>query len=97
MTQLDKALESASPVAKVAGLWLSTQTGIPSIGPVHGIQLTNIRLAAGKLLLEEPNAVVRMDVTAFLRALELVIQVEAVHQGAIIGMFERWVEAQDGG
>ena len=96
MTPLDAALKLATPQAQVAGLWLAAHSGIPSIGPVQGMQLLDIRLKAWELLQHEPDPIARADVAAFINALDLVINVELVHQGAIIGMFERWVEDPDG-
>ena len=95
MSQLDKAREIATPQAQVTGLWLGLHLEIPSISPQQGELLSRISQATAQHLFNEHDRTVRREVFAFLAALDLVIQVEMVHQAVVIDQLAKLAETPD--
>ena len=85
MTLLDKAKEAVpSQVAQVVGMWLGTHLDIPSIGPATGVLLSRLAQQADKMGKSETNPIIQHDVAQFIAALDLVCQVELIHQAVVI-------------
>lgn len=100
MTQpdpLEAALALATPEAQVVGLWLALHKGIPSLGPRIGVQLSDINLPTREQVKEEQDPVAKAAVQKFLRALQFVIEVELVHEGAVIRGLQEMLKAIDAG
>ena len=90
MTLLEEALAHIQdPKAKVVGLWLATQSGIPSIGPQQGMLLTKIAQEVKDRVKAETNSVIQADLNRFIMALDFICQVAAIHQAAAIDHVQR--------